>query len=88
MRAHFTDMTIRTLAEGVYFDDHTPSFGIRIGKHRKTWLIIKGTNRTRVRLGHYPAMSLQAARRAALSALGNTLQASTAPSFHGASHEF
>ena len=64
-------MTIRTLAEGVYFDDHTPSFGIRIGKHRKTWLIIKGTNRTRVRLGHYPAMSLAAARRAALSALGN-----------------
>ena len=42
MRAHFTDMTIRTLAEGIYFDDRTPSFGIRIGKHRKTWLVIKG----------------------------------------------
>ncbi len=88
MRAHFTDMTIRTLAEGIYFDDRTPSFGIRIGKHRKTWLVIKGKNRTRVRLGHYPAMSLSAARRAALHALGNPLQASAAPSFHEARCEF
>ena len=88
MRAHFTDMTIRTLAEGIYFDDRTPSFGIRIGKHRKTWLVIKGKNRTRVRLGHYPAMSLAAARRAALHALGNPLQASAAPTFHEARSEF
>jgi integrase len=81
-------MTIRTLTEGIYFDDRTPSFGIRIGKHRKTWLVIKGKNRTRIRLGHYPAMSLAAARRAALHALGNPLQASAAPTFHEARSEF
>lgn len=88
MRAHFTDITIRTLPEGVYFDDRTPSFGIRIGKHRKTWLIVTGKNRTRVRLDHYPALSLSDARRKALRALGNPLQPATAPTFYEARSEF
>jgi hypothetical protein len=50
---HFTDVTIRSLKEGVYFDDHTPSFAIRVGKNRKTWFIVKQPNRTKGPFGKY-----------------------------------
>jgi hypothetical protein len=81
-------MTIRTMSEGTYIDDRTPSFGIWVGKHRRTWFIIKGANRTRVRLGHYPALSLSEARRRALVALGTPHHPSTAPLFSEARSEF
>jgi Arm DNA-binding domain len=67
-----TDLTVRSLSEGVYFDERTPGFGILIGKRRKTWLVVKGRGRVRVRLGHYPTLSLAEARRKALVALGTT----------------
>ena len=70
----FTDLAVRSLKSGVYFDDRTPSFGIRVGKNRKTWLVLKGANRTKVRIGHYPQMSLQDARRKALVVLGSPFQ--------------
>lgn len=63
---HLTDLAIRSLSEGVYFDDRTPSFGILVGKRRKTWLVVKGRRRVRERIGHYPALSLAEARRRAL----------------------
>ena len=65
-----TDLAIRTLPEGVYFDDRTPSFGLLVGKRRKTWLAVKGRGRVRIRLGHYPDLSLAEARRKALVTLG------------------
>ena len=88
VQKHLTDMSIRTLPEGIYFDDRTPSFGIRIGRHRKTWIVLKGTNRTKLRLGHYPALSLSEARRKALYALGSPLHPSSAPLFTDARSEF
>src|SRR5687767_5860464 len=81
MQIKLTDMTVQKLKEGIYFDEKTPSFGIRVGKNRKTWLVLKGANRTKVRLGHYPALSLADARRKALVALGSSLDTSTAPTF-------
>lgn len=63
-----TDMGVQKLAQGTYFDTKTPAFGIRIGKHRKTWIATKGRDRKTITLGHYPALSLQKARRAALAA--------------------
>jgi len=76
-----TDLSVRSLKEGLYFDTKTPAFGIRVGKNRKTWLVVKGDNRTKVRLGHYPELSLQDARRRALVALGTPLAAKTTLTF-------
>lgn len=69
MRKTLTDLAVQKLGEGTYFDTKTPAFGIRIGKNRKTWLVVKGERRTKVRLGHYPAMSLSEARKRAQIAL-------------------
>jgi integrase len=80
-KIHFTDIVVKNLRPGVYFDSRTPSFGIRVGKSRKTWLVLRGANRTKVRLGQYPHTSLQDARRKALVALGTPFQRSTAPNF-------
>jgi hypothetical protein len=49
----FTDLTVRSLKPGLFFDTRTPGFGIRVGKNRRTWLVLKGTNSIKVRLGHY-----------------------------------
>ena len=38
-----TDLSVRSLKEGLYFDTKTPAFGIRVGKNRKTWLVAIGT---------------------------------------------
>lgn len=66
----FTDIGIRALPVGLYFDEKTPAFGIRIGKMRKTWIVVKEPNRTKVRIGHFPQMSLAEARKKALVAIG------------------
>ena len=77
----FTDLAIRALAPGMYFDDKTPSFGIRVGMNRKTWIVLRGVNRTKVRIGYYPAVSLQEARKKAMVTLGSPYQSATAPAF-------
>ena len=64
-----TDLTVKNLPPGLHFDARLTSFGIRVGKKKKTWVVIKGKNRTKVSLGHYPALSLHDARRRALIAL-------------------
>jgi integrase len=69
----FTDLTIRNLKPGSYFDEKTPAFGIRIGKNRKTWIVIRGRERIRTRIGHYPALPLVDARKKALVLLGTPL---------------
>lgn len=66
----FTDLSVRAFKEGLYYDDRTRGFGIRIGKTRKTWHVVKQPSRTKVTLGYYPDLSLADARRKALVALG------------------
>ena len=64
--AHLTDVVVSRLrTPGTYFDQTTPAFGIRVGKNRKTWIVMRGADRTRTRIGHYPAISLSDARKAA-----------------------
>lgn len=84
----FTDLSIRALKEGVYFDTKTPAFGIRIGRHRRTWIVLKGARSTKVRLGHFPELSLSEARRRALVALGSPYRPSEAPPFPEALDQF
>jgi hypothetical protein len=85
----FTDLTVQALKPGLYFDDRTPAFGIRVGKNRKTWLVVKGENRTKVRLGHYPSLTLAEARKKALMTLGTpTAPAKPSMVFHDALDTF
>ena len=67
-----TDLSIRSLTPGVYYDDKTPAFGLRVGKNRKTWIIQKGRGRVKRAIGHYPALSLADARRKAVIALSSS----------------
>lgn len=60
-----TDMGVQKPTAGTYFDARTPAFGIRVGKHRKTWIATKGKDRRVITLGHYPAVSLSDARKRA-----------------------
>lgn len=86
---HFTDIGLRSLPEGVYFDEKTPAFGLRVGKHRKTWFVLKEPNRTRLRIGHYPALSLAEARKKAMVAIGTPMEVRRkVPSFPEARRQF
>ncbi len=55
------DMTVRHLKRGLYLDRKTPSFGLRVGKRRKTWLVIDA-NRNKQKFGQYPDLSPADAR--------------------------
>lgn len=57
-----TDLAIKSLPIGKHFDSSTPAFGIRVGKNRRTWVVMRGKQRQLIRLGHYPAMTLSEAR--------------------------
>src|ERR1700730_5543924 len=85
-KIRFTDLGIRSLREGLYFCERTPSFGLRVGKNRKTWLVNKGG--TKIRLGHYPAMSLQLARSKALVVIGSPLEVPQCPIFPEAREQY
>jgi integrase len=85
-----TDLTLKALPEGLHLDTRLPSFGIRVGKRRKTWIVIKGKNRTKISLGRYPAMSLADARKQAMAELSKPPPSETAimPSYADALAEF
>jgi integrase len=67
-----TDLAIKSLPEGRYYDDVTPAFGIRVGKNRRTWIVQRGKQRQYIRLGHYPQTSLSEARTKAKQLLAST----------------
>ena len=65
-RIHITDVVVSRLnTPGTYYDQLTPAFGLRVGKRRKTWLIIRGRERIRTNIGQYPSLSLADARKEA-----------------------
>lgn len=66
MKLHMTDVVVSRLKEpGTYFDETTPAFGLRVGKNRKTWFVIRGRERLRSNIGQYPSVSLADARKEA-----------------------
>jgi hypothetical protein len=67
-----TDLTVRALPTGTHFDATTPAFGIRVGKHRRTWIVMRGQERRRIRIGHYPTLTLSEARKEAKRLLAAT----------------
>ena len=64
-----TDIAIRARKpSGTYVtwnDKALPAFGVRVGKRSKTFVVMVGTDRKRISLGKYPAISLQDARQCA-----------------------
>jgi hypothetical protein len=70
---HFTDIAVSRLnTPGTYYDDDTPAFGIHVGKHRKTWFVVRGKERLRTTVGRYPGISLSDARKEAKKLLTET----------------
>ncbi|MEG3143189.1 site-specific integrase [Sphingomonas sp. RT2P30] len=71
---HLTDVSVKSLKPSekyvTYFSDITPGFGIRVGKRSRTWIVMRGRERERVRLGSYPELSLADARKKAMQILG------------------
>jgi integrase len=62
-----TDLSVRALKPSngqiTYWDTNLPNFGVRVGTKAKTFVVLLGTERQRVTLGRYPAMSLAKARQ-------------------------
>ena len=86
---HMTDIVVSRLQQsGTYWDETTPGFGIRVGKNRKTWVIMRGQIRQRLRIGHYPAMSLADARKEAKKLLTEAPARHAAMSFATACEEY
>ena len=68
MRQKLTEVSVRTAkpkGDGYTIWDTLSPVGLRVLKRRKTWTVMFGKERKRVTLGHYPEMSLTAAREAA-----------------------
>lgn len=84
MQIHLTDLTVKALSPGIYFDTRTPRFGIWVGKHKRTWIVLLGPRSDKKKLGTYPAISLQEARRKALAAIASPYQPAQAPAFQDA----
>jgi hypothetical protein len=66
---NLTDILVQKLPEGLHFDTKVKNFGMRVGKSRKTWMVVKGENGTKITLGHYPDIALSEARKLALDAI-------------------
>jgi Arm DNA-binding domain len=82
---HLTDIVVSRLKEpSTYFDETTPAFGVRVGKNRKTWIVIRGPQRLRTRVGHYPALSLADARKLARKLLSEQPSPGARITFEGA----
>ena len=61
-----TDLVVARLKfNGTYYDEMTPAFGLRVGKNRKTWFVVRGRERLRTNVGQYPVISLADARKEA-----------------------
>jgi len=72
-----TDASIRSATSGILWDGDLKGFGIRIGKNRKTFIVLAGSGR-RHSIGVYPDTSLASARaeakkRLARKQLGHTV---------------
>lgn len=60
-----------------------------LAKNRKTWIVLKEPNRTKLRLGHCPDLSLAEARKKALVAIGTPFDVRVkVPSFPEARQQY
>lgn len=71
---NLTEISVRALKGSgqyiTYWDTNLPAFGVRVGKRRKTFVIVRGKKRERTTIGHYPTLSVGEARTKAKKLLG------------------
>jgi integrase len=83
---NFTELSIRSLPLGTHFEKATPAFGLRIGKTKWTWFIVRrGRRKT---LGHFPHLGVADARQKARRLLCADPSDLPAISFRDALDEF
>ncbi len=67
-KIRFTDIAVRAIKpterQTTFWDEALPAFGVRVGRRSKTFLVVRDGGH-RVKIGRYPAMSLQDARKEA-----------------------
>lgn len=67
MKILLTDIAIQKLQWNgkttTYVDEKTPGFAVRVGKNRKTFVSVNGKERSAIKLGYYPEISLKTARQ-------------------------
>ena len=78
-----TDICLRSLKEGTYWDRDLKAFGIRVGKAVKTFFIVRNGG-TRTTIGRFPSKTLQAARLEAKRLLIQPAIPTSGLSFHEA----
>jgi len=71
-----------------YYDEKTPAFGLRVGKTKKTWFVVRGRERLRTKIGQYPIVSLADARKEARRLLTEKLIVSERFTFNEAYDQF
>lgn len=69
MRAHLTEVTVRSLKtttkQEKVWDISTPGFGVRVNGTTKSWVVMYGERRQLKTIGRYPSMTLADARKKA-----------------------
>ena len=88
-----TDISVRALKGSesykTYFDDQLPAFGVRVGKRRKTFVVVRGKQRERTTIGHFPDLSVGEARAKAKKLLASEPEPKAAPkTFKEATDQF
>lgn len=68
-KLNFTDLSLRTLGPGEYWDTKLPAFGFRVGKFSRTFFLKK--HNRRITIGRFPSVTLQSARSRALGLKGD-----------------
>ena len=77
LKLQLTDLKLRSLRSGMYWDTMVPAFGIRVQKHRRTFLVTIGRQRKRIPFGHWPQTKLADARTNARRILYTDEQSAT-----------
>lgn len=78
------DMSVRALKGSdkyeTFFDTALPAFGVRVGKRRKTFVVVRGKSRERTTIGHFPELSVSDARAKARKLLASAPEPRATPS--------
>lgn len=68
-KARLTDLVVQRLKwdgrQTVTWDTTLPGFGVRVGKHKKTFVVMVGKERKLISVGHYPDDKLKESRNEA-----------------------
>ncbi len=90
--AALTDIAVRALKPAgkqvTYWDANLPAFGVRVGKNRKTFVVMIGRERKLICLSHYPETPLASARAEAKKLLANYEAKGTTQTFYTALEQF